>query len=91
MVMKKKSDRTVGVAELKARLSAYLRLARRGEEITVRDRDTPVAMLVPYETEETVLSVRPPVRSLQEVELPPPIGRRIDSLTELLESRQTSR
>ncbi|HET6681179.1 MAG TPA: type II toxin-antitoxin system prevent-host-death family antitoxin [Gemmatimonadaceae bacterium] len=89
--MKKKSDRTVGVAELKARLSAYLRLARRGEAITVRDRDTPVAMLVPYETEDVVLPVRRPVRSLQDVELPPPLGRRIDSLAELLESRQTSR
>jgi len=38
----------VGVAELKAKLSAYLRRAERGEEIVVLDRDAPVAKLTPY-------------------------------------------
>ena len=37
----------VGVAELKAELSAYLKRAKAGEEIVVTDRGTPVAMLVP--------------------------------------------
>ena len=39
--------RTVRIAELKARLSEYLRAVRRGETIAVMDRDTPVAQIVP--------------------------------------------
>jgi antitoxin (DNA-binding transcriptional repressor) of toxin-antitoxin stability system len=35
--------RTVGVRELKSRLSEYLRLVRQGEEILVTDRDQVVA------------------------------------------------
>src|SRR5207247_2165703 len=42
MVMKQ-----VRIADLKARLSEYLRAVRRGETIAVLDRDTPVAQIVP--------------------------------------------
>jgi prevent-host-death family protein len=35
------------IAELKARLSEYLRAVRRGETIGVLDRETPVAQIVP--------------------------------------------
>lgn len=35
----------VKIAELKARLSHYLRLAENGEEILVKDRERPVARL----------------------------------------------
>lgn len=37
--------RSVGVTELKNRLSYYLRLVRRGETIEVRDRSIPAAIL----------------------------------------------
>ena len=47
VVMKKPKARGVRVAKLKARLSAYLRKVRDGETITVLDRDTPIARLVP--------------------------------------------
>jgi antitoxin (DNA-binding transcriptional repressor) of toxin-antitoxin stability system len=40
--------RSVNIAELKDRLSAYLVFARNGEEIVIRDRNLPVAMLVPF-------------------------------------------
>ena len=43
--------RSVNVAELKNRLSKYLTFARRGEEIVIRDRNLPVAKLVPFSTE----------------------------------------
>ena len=43
--------KTVKVAELKAQLSKYLRLAARGVRIVVKDRDEPVAMLVPLESD----------------------------------------
>ncbi len=38
---------TVGIGELKARLSAYLARVRAGEEVVVTDRRRPVARLVP--------------------------------------------
>jgi len=80
------------VAELKAHLSAYLKAARRGQTVTVCDRDTPIARLVPYDQPANgSLSVRPPVRALRDVALPAPLGRLLDSLTVLLEERQPSR
>jgi prevent-host-death family protein len=43
--------RSVNVAELKNRLSKYLRFARGGEEVVIRDRNLPVAKLVPFSVE----------------------------------------
>lgn len=40
--------RTVNIAELKNRLSTYLNFAKAGEEVIIRDRNKPVARLVPY-------------------------------------------
>jgi prevent-host-death family protein len=42
--------RSVNIAELKNRLSAYVRYARNGEEVVIRDRDLPVAKIVPFDT-----------------------------------------
>jgi prevent-host-death family protein len=39
--------RTVNIAELKNRLSHYLSAVRAGEEILVRDRNLPIARIVP--------------------------------------------
>jgi prevent-host-death family protein len=41
----------VGIADLKARLSEHLRRVRRGQTLTVLDRETPVARIVPYDVE----------------------------------------
>ncbi len=38
--------KSVHVAELKNRLSAYLRVPRSGEEIVIRDRNLPIAKLI---------------------------------------------
>ncbi|MEO5510411.1 MAG: type II toxin-antitoxin system prevent-host-death family antitoxin [Longimicrobiales bacterium] len=38
---------TVSIADLKARLSEYIAMARRGEEVVVTDRGRPVARLAP--------------------------------------------
>jgi len=89
--MSKAPEKTVKVAELKARLSEYLRAARRGHPVTVCDRDTPIARLVPYPPEREPLGVRRPIRRLHDVTLPPSLGRRTDSLAALLEERQPSR
>jgi len=43
----------VNIAKLRGHLSTYLKRVRRGEEILIRDRNTPVAKLVPLsKTEE---------------------------------------
>lgn len=46
--------RTIGVAKLKAHLSAELRRVRAGETITVVDHNTPVARLAPISPELAV-------------------------------------
>ena len=40
--------KTVNIADLKNRLSAYLQLVRNGEELLIKDRDVPVAHISPY-------------------------------------------
>ena len=89
--MSKPREKTVKVAELKARLSAYLQAVRRGHPLTVCDRDTPIARLIPYTTSGEALPVREPIRGLHDIPLPPPLGRPIDSLAVLMEERQPSR
>lgn len=89
LVTMTKNWKTVGVAELKARLSAYLREARRGPSVTICDRDTPVARLLPVEA-STPLIVRArssAFPSLQAVPLPPPLWRGVDAAAILLEDR----
>lgn len=39
----------VKVAELKAKLSSYLRLVKQGGTVTVYDRNAPIADIVPHE------------------------------------------
>jgi prevent-host-death family protein len=43
--------RKVKISELKAKLSEHLRHVRRGHTITVMDRDTPIAEIVPLPKE----------------------------------------
>src|SRR5215813_7527331 len=45
--------KAVNIAELKNRLSAYLNEVKRGEEILVRDRNKPVARIIPLNRVET--------------------------------------
>ena len=44
--------RTVNIGDLKARLSAHIRLVRDGEEVIVCDRNNPVARLVPCHVQD---------------------------------------
>ena len=50
----------VGIAELKSRLSEYIRAVRRGEIISVMDRETPVGQIVPVR-EKSAFRIRKPV------------------------------
>jgi prevent-host-death family protein len=44
--------RTVNIAELKNRLSTYLNFVKAGEVVVIRDRNLPVAKLVPFSSED---------------------------------------
>jgi len=83
----------VRIAELKARLSEYLRAVRRGETIAVWDRETPVAQIVPVR-ERSTLRIRKPAPgtpSPNRVRLPKPAKLKIDVVQLLLEERQGHR
>jgi prevent-host-death family protein len=44
--------RTVNIGELKARLSAHIKLVRDGEEVLVCDRNKPVARIIPCSVDD---------------------------------------
>jgi prevent-host-death family protein len=44
--------RTVNISDLKARLSAHIKIVREGEEVLVCDRNRPVARIVPCHLED---------------------------------------
>jgi prevent-host-death family protein len=82
-----------GVAELKARLSEYLRAVKRGGEVTIYDRDQPIARIVPY-AEQHTLAVREPhsnYGALGAIPLPPPVTLSVDPVDLLLQDRQGNR
>jgi len=76
----------VGIADLKAHLSEHLRKVRAGRTLTVVDRDTPVAQIIPYDA-EAPLEVRRATRKASDLRLPPPASSRADSLSILLQDR----
>ncbi len=83
----------VGIAELKAKLSQYLRSVRQGHPVTVMDREQPIAIIQPYAQNE-VLSVRKPdpgAPALHDVPLPPSLDLDVDVVDLLLEERQFDR
>ena len=81
------------VAELKAKLSEYLRFVRKGNEVTVYDRNEPIARVVPY-TAAGPLVVRESTRkytTLGDISLPGSIKLDVDPVDLLLEDRNTER
>jgi prevent-host-death family protein len=88
-----KTMKQVRIAELKARLSEYLRAVRRGETISVLDRETPVAHIVPVR-DRMALRVRKPSSGTpppNRVPLPKPLKLDVDLVQLLLEERQGHR
>jgi len=76
----------VRIGDLKANLSRHLRKVRAGRTLTVLDRDTPIAQIVPYAAEPP-LEIRRASRSPAALRLPPPPKRATDSLGLLLRDR----
>jgi prevent-host-death family protein len=84
----------VGIAELKGRLSEYLRAVRKGGEIVIKDRETPIARLVPYEKSRSRLETIPPTMSLKELDKLPffaPKGLQPGDLDEALREERKDR
>jgi len=83
----------VGIADLKAKLSEHLRTVKRGEEVTVYDRNEPIARIVPF-TSRGALIVREPAReykSFRDIKLPAPVKLDVDPVALLLEDRNRER
>ena len=83
----------VGIAELKSRLSEFLRVVQGGESIAVLDRNRAVAHIVPV-LERPGLRIRKPATDSpkpNKVSLPQSIANKIDILELLMEERQSHR
>jgi prevent-host-death family protein len=83
----------VRIAELKARLSEFLRAVQGGQTIAVLHRNTAIAQIVPIR-ERAQLRIRKPAPGSpapNKVRLPEPMKRKIDVLELLLEERQGQR
>lgn len=87
--------KSVRIAELKSRLSEYLRAVRNGETITVLDRETPVAQIVPVPVRQLVaLRIRKPAAGTpppNRVKLPKPLAIDVDIVDMFLKERQSHR
>jgi antitoxin (DNA-binding transcriptional repressor) of toxin-antitoxin stability system len=76
----------VGIAELKARLSEHLRSVRNGNTLTILDRETPIARIVPYTA--APLEIRKAKRRLRDLKLPPTPSKPTDSVAILVDDRR---
>jgi prevent-host-death family protein len=83
----------VRIAELKSHLSEYLRAVRGGQSITVLDRETPVAHIVPVSSPATVRirKPKPGTPPPGRLRMPKPLKTNIDIVDLLLEERQNHR
>ena len=79
--------KAVGTADLKTNLSRHLREVRAGETLTVLDRRTPIARIVPIDDQRGELVVRPAQGSLQDIPVPAPANLDIDIVALLTEER----
>ena len=81
------------IAELKSKLSEFLRAVQRGEAITVLDRNTAIAQIVPMR-ERYGLRIRKPGAGSpapNKVPLPKAAPLKLDVVEVLLEERQIHR
>ena len=80
--------KVVRIAELKSRLSEYLRAVRDGATVTVLDRNTPVAKIIPIQ--QAGLRIRKPAPGSpppKRLTLPPPLNLKLEVMDLLDEER----
>lgn len=80
----------VGIAELKSRLSEFLRIVQGGESIAILDRNRPVAQIIPVRDPSRLRIRKPALGSPtpNKVSLPEPTTETIDIVQMLLVERQ---
>jgi prevent-host-death family protein len=85
--------KVVRIAELKSHLGDYLRAVRGGPTIAMRDRETPVAHIVPIRDKANLKGRKPQSGSppVNRVPLPRPLKIKLDVVELLLEERQLHR
>ena len=83
----------VGIAELKSRLSEFLRVVQGGDSITVLDRNRAVAHIIPIREQPGLRIRKPAINSPlpNKVPLPKSSTQKIDVVALLLEERQSHR
>ena len=86
--MKNEAKDSVKIADFKAHLSHYLQNVRKGRALTLLDRHTPVARVLPYAEEAGKLTIRHATLSPAQVKLSAPSPGKIDVLRYLAEERQ---
>lgn len=82
---------SIQMADFKAHLSQYIRSVRQGHPLTLLDRQTPVAQVIPYSEKPGKLTVRPPTRQPNQVIFPEPLGKQVDVIRYAAEERQRYR
>jgi prevent-host-death family protein len=83
--------KTARIAELKSRLSEYLRAVREGATVTILDRNTPVAEIVPIQ--QAGLRIRKPAPGSpppKRLVFPPPLDIKFDVM-DLLDQERADR
>jgi prevent-host-death family protein len=81
--------KTVNVARLKNQLSLYLSYVRRGGHVLVKDRNTPIAKIVPLSVSQTEDEEILAMAAAGVVRLPEVAGAVPDWFDDLLRSRRT--
>lgn len=83
--------KAVKIAELKSRLSRHLRDVRRGAVVTVMDRETPIARLVPIASDDDVIITLPAsdARPVGQIKLPSAAKVDLDVVALLLADRRS--
>jgi prevent-host-death family protein len=82
--------KTVKIAQLKSRLSHHLRAVRAGETLTVLDRETPIARIVPVDSMDDIVITKPArdAPAPGKLRFPPTVKLGFDVVELLLEDRR---
>ena len=82
--------KAVKIADLKSNLSRHLRDVRGGRTLTVLDRETPIARLVPIDSGDDVVVTLPAgdAPAIGDLKLPPPVRVSVDAVKVLLADRR---
>ena len=83
---------SVKIADLRNRLSDYLRKVRKGHEVVISDRETPIARLIPFDrpVAKSALDILEPPKGYEGLSKLnfPPLSRPVHATEELLAERR---